>query len=411
MIRTLCLLLSLACFHQGVYAKVWRVKANGKERIQATVDAAQTGDTILVEAGVYKQGNIIVTKPLCLIGKDFPVLDGEFKYEIFSIKSSDVTVDGFELRNTGRSGINDVGAIKLYDAKRCTVRNNRLRECFFGIYNLHSTDCVIQNNDVRSKPIDENSSGNGIHCWKSDGMKIIGNYITGHRDGIYFEFVTNSLIEKNVSEMNLRYGLHFMFSNDDTYTGNTFSNNGAGVSVMFSKSVHMYNNTFSKNAGEASYGILLKEISDSEIKQNKFLNNSVGIYMEGTNRIHAAGNVFSQNGYALRIQASCSDNTVERNNFVGNTFDVATNGSLVLNHFKNNYWDKYEGYDLNRNGIGDVPYHPVSMYAMIVEQNGAAMMLYRSFMVTLLDKAEKVIPSITPENLVDNDPMMKPMAL
>ena len=83
----------------------------------------------------------------------------------------------------------------------------------------------------------------------------------------------------------------------------------------------------------------------------------------------------------------------------------------MLNHFKNNYWDKYEGYDLNRNGIGDVPYRPVSMYSMIVEQNGAALMLYRSFMVTLLDKAEKVIPSITPENLIDNDPMMKPLAL
>ncbi|HZG01875.1 MAG TPA: NosD domain-containing protein, partial [Chitinophagales bacterium] len=205
--------------------------------------------------------------------------------------------------------------------------------------------------------------------------------------------------------------LHFMFSNDVTYTNNSFTNNGAGVAVMFSKGVHMYNNLFSENIGDAAYGLLLKEISDSEIKNNRFEDNTIAIYMEGTNRIHAKENSFKNNGYALRIQASCNDNTVEKNNFIGNTFDVATNGSLVLNHFKNNYWDKYEGYDLNRNGIGDVPYRPVSMYSMIVEQNGAALMLYRSFMVTLLDKAEKVIPSITPENLIDNNPMMKPLSL
>jgi nitrous oxidase accessory protein len=91
---------------------------------------------------------------------------------------------------------------------------------------------------------------------------------------------------------------------------------------------------------------------------------------------------------------------------LSNTFDVATNGSLVLNHFSDNYWDKYEGYDLDRDGIGDVPYHPVSMYSMLVEQNANSLMLLRSFMVTLLDKAEKAIPSITPETLRDEKPRM-----
>ena len=110
----------------------------------------------------------------------------------------------------------------------------------------------------------------------------------------------------------------------------------------------------------------------------------------------------------MKIQASCSDNTVERNNFTGNTFDVATNGSLVLNRFIKNYWDKYEGYDLNHDGTGDVPYHPVSMYAMIIENNPIAVMFLRSFMVTLLDKTEKVIPSMTPEDFRDDSPVMKP---
>ena len=69
------------------------------------------------------------------------------------------------------------------------------------------------------------------------------------------------------------------------------------------------------------------------------------------------------------MQASCDDNNFHHNNFNGNSFDVATNGTMMLNKFYNNYWDKYEGYDINKDGIGDVPYHPVSMYSMIVEQN------------------------------------------
>jgi nitrous oxidase accessory protein len=109
----------------------------------------------------------------------------------------------------------------------------------------------------------------------------------------------------------------------------------------------------------------------------------------------------------MKIQASCMEVAVTRNNFSGNTFDVGTNGSLVLNTFNGNYWDNYEGYDLNKDNIGDFAYHPVSMYSMIVEKNPPAMLLFRSFITTLLDKTEKVIPSLTPEDLKDEYPVMK----
>ena len=105
------------------------------------------------------------------------------------------------------------------------------------------------------------------------------------------------------------------------------------------------------------------------------------------------------------------DVQVSGNNFLSNTFDIGTNGTLVLNSFDHNYWDKYEGYDLNKNNVGDVPYHPVSLFSMIVEKNPSAMMLFRSFMTTLLDKTEKIIPSLTPENLKDDYPFMKPIKL
>jgi nitrous oxidase accessory protein len=205
----------------------------------------------------------------------------------------------------------------------------------------------------------------------------------------------------------MRYGLHFMFSHNDEYRNNTFINNGAGVAVMYTKGVKMINNHFIHNWGSSSYGLLLKDISDSYVHGNEFVENSVGIHVEGGSRIEFSENEFTRNGYAFKLQASCDDNVIERNNFQQNTFDLVTNGSLVLNKIESNYWDRYEGYDLNRDQVGDVPYRPISMYGMIVERMPTAVLLWRSFLVFLLDRAEKAIPVITPENLKDNLPSMK----
>jgi nitrous oxidase accessory protein len=202
-----------------------------------------------------------------------------------------------------------------------------------------------------------------------------------------------------------------MFSNTDAYISNQFINNGAGVAVMFSHHVKMYDNTFSDNTGDGSYGLLLKEINDGNLLNNRFKGNTIGIYFEGANRMQIERNIFKNNGWAIKMQANCMDISVSANNFYSNTFDVATNGSLVLNSFNGNYWDKYEGYDLDKDKKGDVPYHPVSLYAMIVEQNPTAMILFRSFMATLLDKTEKLVPSVTPDQLKDNQPLMKPYPL
>jgi len=379
--------------------------------IQAAILASATGDTVLVESGLYKEKNITVNKSITLIGIQFPVLDGEHKYEILSLKANGITVKGFKIVHSGVSSLEEISGIKIYNRRDVIVTGNVLEDDFFGIYVQAGIRCRIENNTIRSFSTSEQQSGNGIHCWKCDSLLIRNNTISGHRDGIYFEFVTNSLIELNTSSHNLRYGLHFMFSHHDDYVSNIFRNNGAGVSVMFTHGVKMLNNRFEDNWGDGSYGLLLKEIGDSYIGGNQFSNNTAGIYMEGASRIQIEKNLFQRNGWAMKIQASCMDVKVSGNNFLSNTFDIATNGELVLNSFNRNYWDKYEGYDLNRDNVGDVPFHPVSLFSMVIEKNPSAMMLFRSFMTTLLDKTEKIIPSLTPENLKDDYPLMKPIRL
>lgn len=389
----------------------WVGKLYPFRSIRQALSAARPGDTVTVTKGIYQEGNLVINKRIAFIGKGLPVLDGHRKFEVLTIKADSVIVKGFRIQHSAYATLDDPGGIKVSGANYVTIAENLLYDNFFGVYIQFGKHCRIEHNKIVAFGKEEQQIGNGIHCWKSDSLLIVANHITGHRDGIYFEFVTHSVIWRNIAQNNIRYGLHFMFSNSDAYYTNLFRNNGAGVAVMFTKDVKMANNAFLENWGDAAYGLLLKEISDSYITGNHFTRNTTGIFMEGTNRIEVERNVFSDNGWGMKIQASCMDNRVSDNNFLGNSFDVATNGSLVLNTFEANYWDKYEGYDLNKDKTGDVPFHPLSLFSVLVEQNPPLMMLYHSFIIGLLDRSEKILPSLTPEQFIDNRPRMKALLL
>ena len=409
MIKTIILFCLAFFLPSRLICKTLVVSPEGKFRsLKVAIRKAQHGDSIIVKPGTYREGNILIEKSVVILGEGYPVFDGEHKYEIFTVHANDVNISGLKFINTGNASMHDIAAIKVRDSKRVAISANIFINAFFGIHFSNASDCWIENNRLLGSAQAEHEIGNGIHLWKCENITIHKNHIEGHRDGIYFEFVTKSFITNNHSERNLRYGLHFMFSHNDEYRNNFFVNNGAGVAVMYTKNVKMYKNTFQQNWGSASYGLLLKDISDSEVIDNQFLKNTIGIHLEGVSRTLFNSNNFYENGYAIRLQASCDDNTFTKNNFSSNTFDLATNGTLVLNSVDGNYWDKYQGYDLNKDGIGDIPFRPVNLYAMIVQRIPSAVLLWRSFLVMLLDRAEKVIPVATPENLKDNSPSMKP---
>ncbi len=375
--------------------------------INEAVKISSDGDKLTIKKGVYKENNIIVDKAIEITGEELPVVDLEFSHQGFVIQKDNVRISGLEIRNIRVNYMNDLSGIKIENSSGCTIENNILNNTFFAIYLANSSRCLVKNNKIFGQAQSESSSGNGIHMWKCNSINIEYNEITGHRDGIYFEFVTRSVVSGNYSHNNLRYGLHFMFSDSDSYVENSFRENGAGVAVMYTKNIVMERNKFEDNWGPASYGLLLKDISRSSITRNFFYKNTTGIYMEGTDLIQVFENDFNSNGWAMKILGNCTNNNFRKNNFIGNTFDVSSNSSRSENFYSENFWDKYDGYDLNRDNTGDIPYRPVSLYSMIVEKIPASIILLRSFIVELLDITEKAMPVLIPVTLIDEKPQMK----
>jgi nitrous oxidase accessory protein len=375
--------------------------------VAAAVKAARPRDTIWIAAGVHREPTIVIDKALVLTGERGAILDGSAATNIVVIDADDVVVSGLHFRNVAPSHVEDRAAIRVGEVRRCRIERNTIDNAFFGIYLAATERCRVAGNSLRARRATEDSSGNGIHLWTARDIDVTDNRVEGHRDGIYLEFAHDSRIAGNTSTGNLRYGLHFMYSDDCSYERNRFIANGAGVAVMYTKRVVMRGNRFEESWGSAAYGLLLKEVYDVTLTGNVFSRNTTGLVADGATRLAASANDFEQNGWAVRLYASTQDASFSDNTFAGNTFDVATNSRSSSARFTSNFWDDYRGYDLDRDGRGDVAHHPVRLFSMVVSANEPALVLLRSPIQSVLDAAERAFPTLTPESVVDRSPRMR----
>lgn len=408
--RAIAVLLVLMFCNGLVFCNVHNVRSHFDQmKIKAMIEMAAPFDTILFDSGTYHIQNITINKPLMVKGSDRSIIESLSGDEIFLVLSDSVTIQGFHLKGVKTSYITEPAAIRIVKSKHFTISQNLIEDCFFGIYLEHVDSGKVIGNVIKGNYTNEASSGNAIHAWYCSHLYIEKNEVTGHRDGIYFEFVDESLIIDNSSYKNLRYGLHFMFSNTDKYMKNIFHNNGSGVAVMFSKEIEMTENIFATNWGGSSYGLLLKEMNDAQIKDNVFQENTIGIYVEGCNRIEYHHNDFIHNGWAIKFSGGCYQNAIQLNNFMYNTMDLIFVTKMNDNIINGNYWSGYTGYDLDNNDIGDIPYYPVKLFSYVLQQVPEAIVLMRSFFVHLINFAERISPVFTPKDVFDSNPSMEPI--
>ena len=396
MIHAVLLLAQLVVSHAGPYTSV-----------AAAVQAAKPGDHIVVRAGTYPTQDVRVDRRLTISGEGWPVLDAGGEHQVLVIVADSVTVTGLVFRNVATSFVNDRAAVRVDGVTACDVHDNRFERTFFGVYLARTRGCRVTGNRFRGAYRSEATSGNAVHLWNTVGTVVERNEVTGHRDGIYLEFARHARVADNESHDNFRYGLHFMFSDSCAYERNLFTRNGAGVAVMYTNVVVMTGNRFLENEGPTAYGLLLKDINDSRVEGNVFRGNTVALHLEGSNRIKVLGNDFESNGWAVRLLGNSDGGRLERNRFVANSFDLSTNAASATATLDANEWDEYRGYDLDRDGFGDVPFRPVRLFAILVQDNEPALILLRSLFIDLLDVAERVLPVLSPQGLVDHRPVVR----
>ncbi len=401
------LIMALVCLASELSARTWYMTPG--DSMPSVLAQMDSGDTLLISNGTYLLENTVIEKPLVLIGVDFPVFHAAAGGEILTVIADSVSVIGIEFQGVKTNYLKENAAIHLKNGKHCVVSNNRIIKCFFGIYLEHTSFTTVMNNYIEGKPDVESASGNAIHAWYCTNLLLDQNELLGHRDGIYFEFVHESEIKNNTSRKNTRYGLHFMFSNDDVYSDNRFVDNGVGVAVMFSNRIVMRNNLFKDNWGRSAYGLLLKEIRDGVIENNYFDYNTIGIYVEGSSRINYERNTFERNGCSMTISGGCEENNIRLNNFINNHLDFEIHGSIHGNIIEGNYWSSYSGYDLDKDNVGDVPHYPVKLFSHVLGQAPETIVLMRSLLVDIINFAESVSPIFTPVEVRDPLPSLQPI--
>ena len=381
--------------------------------LRQAIEAAARGDVIRVQPGTYI-GNLVLDKPVTLEGTGRPVIRGDGRGSTIVITAERCAVRGFAIERSGdRLEEEDSGI--LLKSRQNTIEGNDLRDVLFGIYLFHSDDNRIIGNVIEGRAtLEIGERGSGIHVWNSAGNAIVGNTITRARDGMYFQNAYRSVVRGNrITE--LRYGLHYMYSDDNLFEDNLFSDNIAGAAIMYSKRIAFRHNLFIHDRGVNSFGILFQGDDDCQAEENLVVDNSVGIFMEALKTSIFRRNLVAANDTAIEIFSSASGNTFEANNFVENLSPVWVVGRHTETQWnglrQGNYWSEYSGYDLDGDGVGDVPFRIQNVFEHM-EGNYPRLRLYLSSPAAqALALAEKAFPVLGNWEEYDRLPLMKPVAV
>ncbi len=377
--------------------------------IQAAIAAAGDGDLIRVESGTYT-GQIVLDKSLILEGTGKPILRGTGRGSTLIVIADHCTIRGFLIEHCG-SDLQAEDSGLLLKSNDNLIEDNDLRDILYGIYLYHSARNTIRRNTVRGRvELEAGERGAGLHIWNSPDNLIEDNVITEARDGMYIQSSHRNTIRRNrVSK--LRYGLHYMNSDQNRFDENLFEYNVAGAAIMYSKRIEFRRNAFIHNRGFSSFGILFQDCEESVAEDNFIIDNATGIFMEALLRSTFRRNVIAENDLALLIFGNSDRNLFTENNFVENLSPLQVVGKTTTTLWtearRGNYWSDYAGYDLDGDGIGDVP-HKVQNVFEYLEGNYPRLRLYLNSPASqALATAEKTFPILKGSSEADTSPLIQ----
>lgn len=349
--------------------------------------AASPGEVIDVPAGEH-HGPFVIDRPVHLRGHGQALLRGDGRTHVVAIRAPDVVLEGFEIRDSGLDLSSDHAAIHI-TAPRAVIRGNHIADSLHGVYVRKADGVRIEGNTIIGKsrtlePVNPFASGpvpgggemcevtlvqdrrgNGIHFWNSSGHTVVGNVVRDTRDGIYFSFVDRTDVRNN-DIARVRYGLHYMYSDDNRFEANVFRENAAGAALMYSKGIVLRGNHFVGNRSQRAYGLLLHSVEQTEVRDNEIAGNTLGLFMENGQGNRILDNLIVNNHVGLHISNSSDENVFAGNTFAGNVHPVETTGDSKSNRWalegRGNYWQGAARLDLDGNGVGDLPHRELDLF-------------------------------------------------
>ena len=386
-------------------AAEWTVRPG--ESIQAAVQAAAAGDTVKVERGYYVD-HLVIDKPLRLQGLNRPTVSGDNQGDVIRIKSSDVTIEGLIIRDSGADlTAQNAGIYVEPGSHQVVIRNNDLVYNLFGMWLEKANDLEVANNLVTGKrDLASAQRGNGIQLYNCYDAKVIGNNISFVRDGIYVDVSFRALFRGNKMH-HARYGTHYMNSHDNIWENNETYNNRGGLALMEVRRQIVRNNRAWNNS---DHGIMLRTIQDSVVENNVVAGNSKGFFIYDAEYNTLKGNLVIGNRIGVHLWAGSINNEVERNDFIQNRYPiryVATRDE-EWGQREGNYWSNYIGWDADGDGIGDLPYRANDVVDRLTWKYPLAKWLLHSPAVQSLRLIARQFPLLRSTSVIDNHPRMQP---
>ena len=378
--------------------------------LQARLDAAPAGARVTVEGGTYR-GDLFIDKPVHLVGIGRPVLVGSGSGSVVRIRAADVTVEGFDVDGLGRGDLGrDTSGIHVA-AARATIRNCRIRRALFGVYLREAPGSTVQGTLIEGVPgLEPGEKGSGIHVWNTDGFTLTDNRVYEARDGLYIQSSPHGFVARNVAS-HVRYGLHYMFSDDNLFEDNLFEYAAAGSAIMYSNRIQFRRNRFLHNRGFASVGLLFKACDDVVAEDNLIADNARGIFLEGSNRDVFRRNIIAESDVAIVLYDSCARIRFEGNSFVANLSPLLLVGRRTDTVVAGNYWSENRELDLDGDGFADRPYRLSNVFDHMRGNLTAADLFAQGLAAAALGAAETTFPVLAAITVEDSRPLARPPAL
>lgn len=417
------------------------LKAVPEQPLQAVLDRAQDGDVIELAPGEYK-GAIRIERRVVLSGKPGAVLDGGGTGNVITVTAPDVTIRGVTIRGSGRDLEKmDSGVFLEKTAQRALVENNRLEGNLYGVYVHGATGSRVQRNIIEGMQHGRrNERGNGVSVWNAPDVVIDDNSFRYGRDGIFTIASRKDRFINNRFEQ-VRFAVHYMYTNDSEVSGNISVGNHVGYAIMYSNRLIIRNNISDR---DRDYGMLFNYANYAQIEGNWVnggsLDNVAGsrdeapadergmlpepkaeaglrsgpakcVFIYNTNHNKFRNNWFERCGIGVHFTAGSEGNEITGNAFVGNRNQVKYVGTRDLDWSKGgrgNYWSDNPAFDLNGDGIADTAYRPNDLVDRVLWTAPSAKVLINSPAVQVLRWAQAQFPALYPGGVVDTHPLIAP---